>query len=251
MDWIMKKIIEIKDLHYTYPDGKNSLSGIDLDVYENEAVGIVGSNGAGKTTLLLHLNGILQGQGNVRVLGMEMNGENIKNIRKQVGLVFQNPDDQLFSTTVFDDIAFGPLNAGVPGAEIARTVRGALAQVEMEGYENKTPHHLSTGEKKKISIATVLALPCEVLALDEPTSNLDPHSRKSLIGLLGQLSMAKVIATHDLELVLAICTRVVILHEGKVMAQGEPRAVLGDGRLMESCRLEVPLSLQYRSSFSS
>lgn len=223
----MKKVIEIKDLTYAYPDGNNALKNVTLDVFEGETLGIIGPNGAGKSTLLLHLNGLLgNGSSRIKVLGMDMNKENLKAIRTGVGLVFQNPDDQLFSPTVFDDVSFGPVNFGFTQKEVIHSVKQALGSVEMSGYETKTPHHLSSGEKKKIAIATVLSLPCEILVLDEPASNLDPHSRKNLINLLNKLEYTKIIATHDHDLILSVCTRVAALDCGKIVFTGTPKEVL-------------------------
>jgi cobalt/nickel transport system ATP-binding protein len=229
-----KKIVEIKDLSYNYPDGKAALRDISLDIYEGETVGIVGGNGAGKTTLLLHLNGILQSStAHVRILGKEVNKANLSDIRSRVGFVFQNPDDQLFSPTVFEDVAFGPVNFGFPQAEVDKRVAEALERIGMKGFENRVPHHLSSGEKKKISIATVLSLPCELLVLDEPTSNLDPRSRRNLIELLTGLAPAKIIAGHDMELVVRLCNRVVVLNDGGIAADGTPEEVFASQEFVE------------------
>jgi cobalt/nickel transport system ATP-binding protein len=237
------EVIKIRNLTYGYPDGKIALKDVNIDILEGETVGIVGPNGAGKTTLLLHLNGILQGNScaGIDVLGMEINKRNIRAIRSKVGLVFQNPDDQLFSSTVFDDVAFGPLNLGLPPDEVRRRVQDALENVGMRGYEEKTPHHLSTGEKKKIAIATVLSLPCEILVLDEPTSNLDPKARRNLIHLLATLPQTKIIAGHDLDLVLKLCSRVIVLDGGAVAAAGAPREIFFDRKFMEFHHMELPV----------
>jgi cobalt/nickel transport system ATP-binding protein len=240
----MKEVIKIKDLEYTYPNGIQALRGIGLEVFENEKVALIGPNGAGKSTLLLHLNGILKGKGEVEVLGSKLNERNLDCIRTKVGLVFQNPDDQLFSPTVFDDVSFGPLNMGLSKEVVKERVRSALEQVEMSGFEARCPHDLSFGEKKKISLATVLSMQPEILVLDEPTSNLDPHSRRELIGLLQRIETTLVVATHDLEMVLDVCERVFLLFQGKTIASGKTRLLLANKDLMRSYRLEVPLSIR-------
>ena len=189
---------------------------------------LVGPNGAGKSTLLLHLNGILRSNGVVKVFGRTVDDKNLKWLRSKVGLVFQNPDDQLFSPTVFDDVAFGPINMGYSEAEVRESVTRALDEVGMTGYEQRSPHHLSVGEKKRIAIATVLAMNPEILVIDEPTANLDPGSKWSLIGLLKTLPMTKIVASHDLELVQALCQRTIILDQGKVIADGATEHILAD-----------------------
>jgi cobalt/nickel transport system ATP-binding protein len=229
--------IEIDDLTYTYPDGSPALQGVSLHIEEGETVGLVGPNGAGKSTLMLHLNGIFSGKGSVRVCGKSV-AEDLDHARRAVGLVFQNPDDQLFMPTVFDDVAFGPLNLGWPEETVREKVREALAAVRAEGFEAKSPHHLSIGEKKRIAIATVLVMDCKVLALDEPATGLDPRGRRELVELLAQLEATKIIATHDLRMVLELCDRVVVLHAGEVVADGEPRDVLGRGELLREYGLD-------------
>jgi len=210
-------------------------------------VGLIGPNGAGKSTLLLHLNGSLgHGDGErVRVFGLPVSRPNLHQVRRRVGLVFQDPEDQLFSPTVFEDVAFGPLNLGFSGAELVQRVRRALAAVEIpRELEGRLAHHLSYGEKRRIAIATVLAMDAEILALDEPTGNLDPAGRRGLIALLAGLPLTKLIATHDLEMALEVCRRVVLLDRGRVAADGPAREVLADEALMREHRLEVPLSLR-------
>lgn len=237
----MKKVIEVKGLDYTYPDGTRALKGIDLEVFEGGSVALIGPNGAGKSTLLLHLNGILRGKdGSVRVLGRGLEGKNLREIRSKVGVVFQDPDDQLFCPTVFDDVAFGPINMGYPEQEVREKVRWALRQVGMEDYEGRCPHHLSFGEKKRISIATVLSMEPEILVLDEPTSNLDPLARRSLMRFLQKLPLTKLIASHDMEMVSEICRRAVLLFEGKVIADESTEEILTDVELLGSHGLEPP-----------
>ncbi len=240
----MSRIIKIRNLEYVYPDGTKALKGIDLDVFKEESVGLIGPNGAGKSTLLLHLNGILKaGRGLVEVLGMKVKERNIIKVRQRVAIVFQEPDDQLFMPTVFDDVAFGPINLGYPEEKVRVSVKEALKGVRMESYEKRCSHHLSFGEKKRISLATVLSMQPEILILDEPTSNLDPRARRHLIELLRSFTLTKIVAGHDLELILGICQRVVLLDEGRIVANGDARNVLSNKSLMESHGLELPLSL--------
>jgi len=240
----MSKAIEIKNLSYSYPDGTAALRGIHLDVFEGETVGIVGPNGGGKTTLLLHLNGILRGDGEIKILGHKVNNKNLHRIRSEVGVVFQEPDSQLFMPTVFDDVSFGPLNMGLSEEVVKRHAKEALEKVGMSGYENKSPHHLSWGEKKKICIATVLSMQPRILVLDEPTGNLDPRSRRNLIRVLQGIKVTRIIAGHDLEMVLQICERTVILDKGEIAGDGETKLLLRNRNLLEKHGLEVPLSLR-------
>lgn len=239
-------IVEIRSLSFHYPDGTRALDGINVELRRDEAVGIVGPNGAGKSTLLLHLNGLLRGTGSVRVMGMEVNGRNMREIRRAVGLVFQDPEDQLFTPTVYDDVAFGLLYARVPLPEINARVARALSAVGLGGFETRSSHHLSFGEKKKVSLATVLALEPEIIALDEPTSNLDPVSRDEFIRVLKSCTGTKIVATHDLDLVVEMCERAVLLSAGKIAADGATAEILGDRCLMERHRLKVPLTLRLR-----
>lgn len=229
----MEEIIKISNLNFTYPDGKQVLNDINLNIYENESVGIIGPNGAGKTTLLLHLLGILRGEGEINVLGMSMNDGNLKKIRNKISLVFQDPNDQLFTPTVFDDVAFGPLNLGISKDIIEQKVKESLNKVGMSGFEERFPHHLSFGEKKRISIATVLAMEVEILLLDEPSSNLDPKARRQLINLLNNLKITKIIAANDLKLASEVCKRVILLDEGKIVAGGNTKDILNNKSLME------------------
>src|SRR4030042_5766125 len=229
----MDKVIEIKNLSFTYPDGHQGLRNVNLGVCPGENVAVIGPNGAGKSTLLLHLNVILRGNSTMKICGLAVEEKSLKEIRKKVGLVFQDPEDQLFSLSVFDDVAFGPISMGYPESEVMQRVTRALEWVGMGGYEKRSPHHLSFGEKKRIAIATVMSLDPEVLVIDEPTSNLDPRGKWSLIELLKQLPMTKIIATHDLELVSALCHRTVVMYEGKVVADGGTEAILGDNPLLK------------------
>jgi len=224
----MEEIVRIDNLSFCYPDGRQALAGISLTIYQGGTVALIGPNGAGKSTLLLHLNGILRSNGVVKVFGRTVDDKNLKWLRSKVGLVFQNPDDQLFSPTVFDDVAFGPINMGYSEAEVRESVTRALDGVGMTGYEQRSPHHLSIGEKKRIAIATVLAMNQEIMVIDEPTANLDPGSKWSLIDLIKGLPMTKIVASHDLELVQALCQRTIILDQGKVIVDGATEHILAD-----------------------
>ncbi len=232
--------LHIKDLRFAYPDGHEALHGILLHVAGGEKVALVGQNGAGKSTLMLHLNGILQGEGEVRVAGLKLEKKNLPLIRSKVGLVFQNPDDQLFSPTVFDDVTFGPLHMGLPEAEVRQRVTQALAQVGMAGFEERLSHHLSIGQKKRIAIATVLSMDPEILVLDEPSAGLDPRARRSLIHLLRALPLTMLVSTHDMFMVQELFPRTVIMDEGKIVADGETAVLLADDDLLESHGLESP-----------
>jgi cobalt/nickel transport system ATP-binding protein len=228
----MDKAIEITDLSFTYPDGHVGLDKISFAVLSGENVAVIGPNGAGKSTLLLHLNGILNSNDSVKIFDLLVEEKNLKIIRQRVGLVFQDPEDQLFSLNVFDDVAFGPINMGYTDSEVQQRVNRALNWVSMTGYEERSSHHLSLGEKKRIAIATVLSMDPDILVLDEPSSNLDPRSKWSLIDLLKSLPMTKVIATHDLELVKILCPRTIVLDDGKVVADGNTETILRNESLL-------------------
>ncbi len=228
----MDKVIEMFKLNYTYPDGTRALRGITFNVKRGEKVGIVGPNGAGKSTLLLHLNGIIMNSG-VRVLGLELKRENLPMIRSKVGLVFQDPDNQLFMPTVFEDVAYGPLNMGLDKEQVLRKVDEALKQVDMSTFAGRLSHHLSFGEKKRVSIATVLSMDTEILVLDEPTSNLDPKHRRGLIEFLNQQAITMIIASHDREMILETCQRVILLDKGYIAADGPSGEILNNKELLE------------------
>lgn len=242
----MSDAVVIRALSFDYPDGRLGLADVNLRVAAGETMGIVGPNGAGKTTLLLHLNGILTGRGEIDICGLRMAKGNLKAIRRAVGLVFQDPDDQLFSATVFDDVAFGPLNMNLAPDEVANRTRKALQQVQMSGYEQNSPHHLSFGERKRAAIATILSMDPEILVLDEPTSNLDPRQRRNLIGLLRGIAVTKIIASHDLDMIAELCGRTALLNRGRIIAVGETAAILGDRELMDTNGLETPPGLLLR-----
>jgi cobalt/nickel transport system ATP-binding protein len=230
--------IDVQDLDYAYPDGHVALRGIDLRVGPGERVAVVGPNGAGKSTLLLHLNGILRGDGLVAVGDLKVTDGNLRRVRAVVGIVFQNPDDQLFSPTVFEDVAFGPIYMGLPEEDVRQRVTDALRQMGVEEYADRVSHHLSLGEKKRIAIATVLAMDPQVLVLDEPSSGLDPRSRRTLIRLLDQLGQTMLISSHDLRMVKELCPRTVILDQGELVADGPTSRLLDDERLLEAHGLE-------------
>ncbi|MBK8229409.1 MAG: ABC transporter ATP-binding protein [Candidatus Eisenbacteria bacterium] len=241
--------LEVSNLVHRYTGGHESLRGISFQVEEGECVGLIGPNGAGKSTLLLHLNGILPEResqhSSIRVLDREVTTQNLAWIRRNVGLLFQDPDDQLFCPTVFDDVAFGPEQTGLTGKELAACVAGALAQVGLTGYEERLPHRLSQGEKRRVCLAGVLACDPRLLVLDEPTSNLDPRARRELRDLLRRLPATKLIATHDLEFVVELCPRVLVFDQGRIVAAGPTRTVLADAPLMLAHGLEVPHILQH------
>lgn len=235
------KAVEIKNLCFSYPDGTEALKGINFSVENGESVALLGPNGAGKSTLLLHLNAILQGEGEIKIFDLPIVRENIREIRRRVGVVFQDPDDQLFSPTVFEDVAFGPMNMGLSREEVKERVEKALTEVGMKGYEEKAAYHLSFGQKKRVAAATVLSMKPDVMALDEPSSNLDARGRRELLDILSILPVTKIIITHDLPFVLELCERVVIMDGGKIVADGPIDELLADEKLLEAHGLEAPL----------
>ncbi len=228
----MDSIIEICDLSFSYPDGKVALREISLIVMPGEKIALVGANGAGKSTLLLHLNGIFEGSGKIIINGMVLQKENLGQIRALVGIVFQNPDDQLFSPTVLDDIAYGPIYQGLDKQDVQQRVDQALNAVHMDEYAERNPYHLSGGEKKRIAIATVLAMQPQILILDEPTAGLDPRARRELIQLLQELPQTMLIATHDLELAASLTPRTIIMNCGKIVADDKSARILHNEALL-------------------
>jgi cobalt/nickel transport system ATP-binding protein len=237
----MHHSIEVTGLSYTYPDGHIALRDVSLRIEPDEKVALVGPNGAGKSTLLLHLNGILNGSaGHVRVCHLELGPETLQRVRAMVGLVFQSPEDQLFSPTVFDDVAYGPLYQGLPPQEVQTRVESALAAVGMQGYAERVSHHLSVGEKKRIAIATVLSMQPEVLVLDEPTAGLDPRARREFIRLLDELPMTMLVSTHDMLMVQEFFKRMVIMDEGRIVADGATGELMDNKALLEAHGLEKP-----------
>jgi cobalt/nickel transport system ATP-binding protein len=236
-------VIQVRDLHFSYHDGREALRGVDLTVDLGEKVALVGPNGAGKSTLMLHLNGILgtkYGDDCVRIMGQPLSQANLGLIRAQVGLVFQDPDDQLFSPTVFEDVAFGPLHMGLPEVEVRRLVAWGLKQVGMSDYSERVSHHLSIGEKKRVAIATVLSMEPEILVLDEPSAGLDPRARRGLIELLRGMPQTILASTHDMRLVEELFTRMVIMDDGLIVADGPTAILLNDEALLETHGLERP-----------
>jgi cobalt/nickel transport system ATP-binding protein len=229
--------IEIKNLGYSYPDGTTALEDIGLEIGVNERVGIIGPNGAGKSTLLLHLNGILRGKGIIRIFGIEVSDGNVKQIRRKIGLLFQDPDNQLFMPTVFDDVSFGPVNLGYDRQEVIKATIEALEEVNMRSVQDRMSHHLSFGEKKKISLATILSMSPEIMALDEPTSNLDPKSRAELLEILKRLPKTILIASHDLDFIAEVCERVIVLAAGRVVKDGPAAAILSDSDILRTYNL--------------
>ncbi len=246
----MTPALEISGLGYRYPDGTPALLGVSFAIQPGECVGLLGPNGSGKSTLLLHLNGILPEKpgatGAVRVQGEPVTAANLESIRRQVGLTFQDPDDQLFCATIAEDVAFGPSQLGLPPAAVAERVRQALAQVRLTGYERRTPYHLSQGEKRRACLAGVLACDPTILVLDEPTSGLDPRGRREFMALLREVAATKLIATHDLEMVVELCPRSIVLDGGQVVADGPTLELLDDEALMLAHGLERPHSLHHR-----
>ncbi len=240
--------LEVRALAYAYPDGHQALFGVDLTVPRGERVALLGPNGAGKTTLVLHLNGVLAaGAGTVSVAGLPVGKEHMADIRQRVGIVFQDPDDQLFMPTVREDVAFGPAAAGLRGAELEARVTGALAQVGMSGFADRPPHHLSFGQRRRVAVATVLAMRPEILVLDEPSSNLDPASRRELADILRALDVTVLMVTHDLPYALELCPRSVVLSDGVLVADGSTQDLLCDEDLMRRHRLELPFGFDPRS----
>ncbi len=235
-----RPVVSVCDLRFAYPDGHEALRGVNVSIGRGEKVALVGPNGAGKSTLMLHLNGILAGEGTIEIAGLPVVKQNLPAVRARVGLVFQNPDDQLFSPTVFEDVAFGPLHMGLPDGDVRARVARALEQVGMEHYAQRLSHHLSVGEKKRIAIATVLSMDPEVLVLDEPSAGLDPRARRGLIRLLGQLPLTMLVSSHDMAMVRELLPRSILMDEGQVVADLPTRKLLDDTALLEAHGLERP-----------
>ncbi len=234
-------LLEVTDLAFAYPDGRQVLYGVNLTVTPGERVAILGPNGAGKTTLVLHLNGTLSaGAGSVRVDGVTVEKSTLRDIRRRVGIVFQDPDDQLFMPTVRDDVAFGPTNLGYRGEELRQKVDAALDAVGMAGHADRAPHHLSFGQRRRVAASTVLSMDPTVLVLDEPSSNLDPMARREFADIVLGLGLTTLIVTHDLLYALQLCPRSVIMDAGRIVADGPTRQILSDADLLASHRLELP-----------
>jgi len=233
-------VVKVNDLHFSYPDGHVALRSVSFNLCPGDKVALVGPNGAGKSTLMLHLNGILGGKGDIEVGGIRLTRDNLPVIRAMVGLVFQNPDDQLFSPTVFEDVAFGPLHMGLPEAEVIDRVGKALEAVRMSAYRDRLSHHLSVGEKKRIAIATVLSMDPKILILDEPSAGLDPRARRTLINLLRELPITMLISTHDMAMVKELFPRTIVMDDGRIVADAKTRDILEDEQLLKEHGLEKP-----------
>jgi cobalt/nickel transport system ATP-binding protein len=227
------KVVKIDHLSYDYPDGTPALRDIHLEIYEHESIAILGPNGAGKSTLLYHLNGTLMGAGTVMILGIPVEKKNLKEIRRRVGLVFQSPEDQLFCPTVFDDVAFGPLNMELDEGKVRQRVEKALEMMGLKGFEGRSAHHLSEGEKKRVALATVLSMDSEILALDEPTDNLDPAGSRMLIERIQSIPQTKIIVTHHLPVAVDLCERAILLYGGRKIGDLPMRELLKDRALLE------------------
>ena len=235
-----RDVMCVDDLSFSYSDGNQALRGVSLKLSRGDKVALVGPNGAGKSTLLLHLNGILIGHGNVTVGGNRLTRDNLPAIRAMVGLVFQNPDDQLFSPTVFEDVAFGPVHMGLSRDEVMARVESALNAVRMSNYRDRLSHHLSVGEKKRIAIATVLSMDPQILVLDEPSAGLDPRARRTLINLLRELPITMLVSTHDMSMVQELFPRTIVMDEGLVVADGKTKEILANEKFLNEHGLEKP-----------
>ncbi len=238
-------------LSYFYPDGTQALDQINFKVAAGEKVGIIGPNGAGKSTLLGLLNGILRGRGALSIFGIPVNPKNSAHVKKMVGLVFQNPNDQLFCPTIIEDVVFGPLNLRYNRDEALSAARRALREVGLEGYEKRSSLHLSFGERKIAAIATILPMHPEIIAMDEPTSNLDAQHRRRIINWIKKSGQTFVLTSHDLDMLMETCTRILILNKGKIVADGRQKDILSDQTLLEKNNLELPLSLQLKDTNKS
>lgn len=233
--------LHVQNLQFAYPDGHQALHGVSFAIAQGEKVALVGPNGAGKSTVMLHLNGLLGDENSpVQVAGMPMNKSNLAQIRAKVGLVFQNPDDQLFSPTVFDDVAFGPLHMGYPEDKVRQRVATALAQVGMADFEERLSHHLSVGQKKRVAIATVLSMSPEILVLDEPAAGLDPRGRRALINLMQELPLTMLVSSHDMLMVREVFDRMIVMDGGRIVADGRTRDLMADEAFLEAHGLELP-----------
>ncbi|MBU1172845.1 MAG: energy-coupling factor ABC transporter ATP-binding protein [Proteobacteria bacterium] len=238
-------IVEAQNLHFTYPDGTLGIKGISFRITHGESVAVVGANGAGKSTLLQHLNGyLIPSSGDLRIGDYPLTKKTINEVRRSVGMVFQDPDDQLFMPTVFDDVAFGPLNLGLPEQDVIQRVNQALETVGMMHVIKRPPYKLSGGEKRSVAIATVLAMSPDILVMDEPSSNLDPLARRRLIGLLKSFHHTKIIATHDLDMALELCERTIVIHGGQITADSATLDLFQNEQLLKESGLEAPLSMQ-------
>jgi len=239
-----KAAIKVEDIHFAYPDGHQVLKGLSCEIKPGEKVALIGPNGAGKSTFMSHLNGVsLATEGRVSIDGLEVTKENLTDIRRRIGIVFQDPDDQLFCPTVFDDVAFGPLNLGLPKDEVHQRVAESLALVGLEGFEDRSSFHLSFGERKRLALATVLSYQPDILVFDEPSTNMDPLNRRKLIDWLQNTNKTILLCTHDLDIALDVCDRVLVLADGCIVENGPASEILYDRHLLEDNNLELPLAL--------
>ena len=237
----MTNVLSVHDLHFSYHDEHPALRGVSFELCEGDKVALVGPNGAGKSTLMLHLNGILTGQDGYVIVGDErISRDNLPAVRAMVGVVFQSPDDQLFSPTVFEDVAFGPLHMGLPRDEVITRVDSALEAVRMSGFKDRLSHHLSVGEKKRIAIATVLSMNPQILILDEPSAGLDPRARRALINLLRDLPITMLVSTHDMRLVEELFPRTIVMDEGRIVGDGDTKKILSNEKFLNEHGLEKP-----------
>jgi cobalt/nickel transport system ATP-binding protein len=239
------------DVSFSYPNGTIAVSGINLTIKDKEKVGIIGPNGAGKSTFLSLLNGIRVAEGSIEIYGIPVNKQNSAKIKSFVGLIFQNPDDQLFCSTIFEDVAFGPFNLGLKKEEVIQKTREALSEVGLQGYDSRSSLHLSFGERKLAAIATVLSMSPKIIAMDEPTSNLDPKHRRKIINWVKNNARTTLIISHDLDMLLETCQRILVLNSGRLIADDFVENVLMDKNLLEKNDLELPLSLQSLNDHSS
>ncbi|MEZ0537859.1 energy-coupling factor ABC transporter ATP-binding protein [Caldicellulosiruptoraceae bacterium PP1] len=240
-----KNAIEVSNIFFTYPDGHKAIDDISFEIQKGESVGLIGHNGAGKSTLLsllVGLNDLKDGQ--IKIFDDILNKQSLIKIRKQIGFLFQDPDDQLFMTTVYDDVAFGPVNYGFSEDEVDKKVQDALKTVGIYHLKDKAPYKLSGGEKRLAAIASILSLEPQILLMDEPTTALDPKSRRRFINIINNLPQTKLIASHDLDMILETCSRVLVMRNGKIIKDGKTEEILYDKQLLESCDLELPLSIQ-------
>lgn len=243
----MNCALRVHELAFAYPDGNQALYGVNLVIEHGERVALLGPNGAGKTTLVFHLNGIhLPAHGTVSVSDIPVNKENLREVRRRVGILFQDPDDQLFMPTVRDDVAFGPANMGLRGAELDARVDEALAMVGMQEYADRPPHHLSFGQRRRVAAATVLSMKPDILVMDEPSSNLDPAARREFAEIVKALNITTLMVTHDLPYALELCPRSVIMNSGEIVADGPTRDILANEELMRENRLELPFGFDLR-----
>jgi cobalt/nickel transport system ATP-binding protein len=248
----MTAALTLRDVAYCYPDGTDAVRGVSLSVEPGERIALLGPNGAGKSTLILHLNGVLRpSAGEIAVSGVALADDTVRDVRGRVGLVFQDPDDQLFMTTVYDDVAFGPLNMGLPQAEVDRRVHEALHAVGLADTASRASQHLSFGQRKRVALATVLSMSPDLLVLDEPSSNLDPRARRQMVELLSSLATTMVVATHDMDLAWELCGRAVIMDAGTIVADGPAAELLADEALLQAHGLELPPALRLRDAARS